>query len=188
MKAAWIIVIVLVLALFLGGSSFVSTRNQLATEHEAITASWSQVDADLQRRADLIPNLVETVKGYAKEETTVVQSVADARAALVGAKTPQEKIDANNQLSGALGRLMVVVENYPNIKANENFLHLQDELAGTENRINVARLRYNETVQKYNTDIALFPKNIAAGMFGFQREDAYFKADAAAKEAPKVKF
>src|SRR5579862_3850906 len=188
MKAAWIIVIVLVLALFLGGSSFVSTRNQLATEHEAITASWSQVDADLQRRADLIPNLVETVKGYAKEETTVIQSVANARAALVGAKTPQERIDANNQLSGALGRLLVVVENYPNLKANENFKQLQFSLEGTENRILQSRRRYNEAVQQYNTHLSLFPANVVASMSGYQRDDAYFKTEPGARNAPKVQF
>ena len=135
MKSGIIILIVLALILALGGCQFVQQRNKLASERETIRAEWSQVDADLQRRADLIPNLVETVKGYAKEETTVVQSVADARAALVGAKSPQEKIDANSQLTGALGRLLVVVENYPNLKANENFMQLQDELAGTENRI-----------------------------------------------------
>jgi LemA protein len=118
----------------------------------------------------------------------VIGEVTQARAAMMGAKTPQERIAANSQLDSALGRLMVVVENYPNIKANENFLHLQDELAGTENRIAIERRKYNEVVQRYNTDIALFPKNVAAGMFGFNREDAYFKADTAAKEAPKVKF
>jgi LemA protein len=188
MKGALIVLGVLVLLALVLGGSLMGSRNDLVTEREAIHGSWAQVDSAMQRRLDLIPNLVETVKGAASHEEKVIGEVTSARAAMMGAKTPQEKIDANNQLSGALGRLMVVVENYPNIKANENFLHLQDELAGTENRINVARLRYNETVQKYNTDIALFPKNIAAGMFGFQREDAYFKADAAAKEAPKVKF
>jgi len=188
MKGALIVLGVLVLVVLVLGGNLMGSRNDLVTEREAIHGSWAQVDSAMQRRLDLIPNLVETVKGAASHEEKVIGEVTSARAAMMGAKTPQEKIDANNQLSGALGRLMVVVENYPNIKANENFLHLQDELAGTENRINVARLRYNETVQKYNTDIALFPKNIAAGMFGFQREDAYFKADAAAKEAPKVKF
>ena len=168
--------------------SLMGSRNDLVTEREAIHGSWAQVDAAMQRRLDLIPNLVETVKGAAAHEEKVVGEVTEARAAMMGAKTPAERIQANQQLDGALGRLMVVVENYPNIKANENFLHLQDELAGTENRINVERRKYNETVQKYNTDIALFPKNIAASMFGFNREDAYFKADAAAKEAPKVKF
>src|ERR1700688_425449 len=130
MKAGVIVLIVVGLALVLGGCEFVGERNKLAAEREAIKGQWSQVDADLQRRADLIPNLVETVKGYAKEETTVVQSVANARAALMGAKSPQEKIDANAQLTGALGRLLVVVENYPNLKANENFRQLQFELAG----------------------------------------------------------
>jgi LemA protein len=188
MKPGWIIAIVVVLALMMGGSSFVSTRNKLAVEHEAITASWSQVDADLQRRSDLIPNLVETVKGYAKEETTVFTNIANARSALMGAKSPQEKIDANNQLSGALSRLLVIVENYPNLKANENFKQLQFELEGTENRILQSRRRYNEAVQKYNTDLSLFPANIVASMSGFQREDAYFKTDADARTAPKVQF
>jgi LemA protein len=188
MKAGWIVIIVVVLALFMGGSSFVSTRNNLAREHETITASWSQVDADLQRRADLIPNLVETVKGYAKEETTIYTNIANARSSLLNAKSPQEKIDANNQLTGALGRLLVVVENYPNLKANENFKQLQFELEGTENRILQSRRRYNEAVQKYNTDLSLFPANIVASMSGFQREDAYFKTDADARTAPKVQF
>ncbi|HWZ31508.1 MAG TPA: LemA family protein [Bryobacteraceae bacterium] len=188
MKGALIILGVLVLLVVILGGSLMGSRNELVAEREAIHGSWAQVDSALQRRLDLIPNLVETVKGAAGHEEKVIGEVTAARAAMMGAKTPGEKIEANNQLSGALGRLMVVVENYPNIKANENFLKLQDELAGTENRINIMRLRYNETVQKYNTDIALFPKNIAAGIFGFQREDAYFKADTAAKEAPKVKF
>jgi LemA protein len=188
MKIALVIVGVLVLVGLMLGGSLMTTRNELVTEREGVKSAWSQVDVVLQRRLDLIPNLVETVKGAAGHEEKVIGEVTEARAAMMGAKTPAERIQANSQLDGALGRLMVVVENYPNIKANENFLRLQDELAGTENRIAVERRKYNEVVQKYNTDIALFPKNIAAGMFGFQREDAYFKADTAAKEAPKVKF
>jgi LemA protein len=188
MKVGLIVIGVLVLIGVVLGGSLVTAHNQLVTEQEAIHGSWAQVDAALQRRLDLIPNLVETVKGAATHEEKVIGEVTEARAAMMGAKTPQERIQANQQLDGALGRLLVAVENYPNIKANENFLHLQDELAGTENRINVERRKYNETVQKYNTDIALFPQNIAAGIWGFHREDAYFKADTAAKEAPKVKF
>jgi LemA protein len=188
MKIALVIVGVLLLVGLMLGGSLMSARNDLVTEREGVKSAWSQVDVVLQRRLDLIPNLVETVKGAATHEEKVIGEVTEARAAMMGAKTPQERIQANSQLDGALGRLMVVVENYPNIKANENFLRLQDELAGTENRIAVERRKYNEVVQRYNTDIALFPKNIAAGMFGFQREDAYFKADTAAKDAPKVKF
>ena len=188
MKTGLIVLVVLGFALVLGGCEFVGTRNKLATEREATKGQWSQVDADLQRRADLIPNLVETVKGYAKEETTVVQSVANARAALISAKTPQDKIDANNQLTGALGRLLVVVENYPNLKANENFKQLQFELEGTENRILQSRRRYNEAVQQYNTDLSLFPANIVGSMAGFQREDAYFKTEPGARTVPKVQF
>jgi LemA protein len=188
MKALLIVVGVLVLAALILGGSLMTARNELVTEREAVHSAWSQVDVVLQRRLDLIPNLVETVKGAATHEEKVIGEVTEARAAMMGAKTPQEKIDANSRLDGALGRLFVVVENYPNIKANENFLRLQDELAGTENRIAVERRKYNEVVQKYNTDIELFPTNIAASMFGFQREDAYFKDDTAAKQAPKVKF
>jgi LemA protein len=188
MKVALIVVGVVVLVGVIVFFGLMGSRNDLVTEREAIHGSWAQVDAAMQRRLDLIPNLVETVKGSAAHEEKVVGEVTEARAAMMGAKTPADRIAANQQLDGAIGRLMVVVENYPQIKANENFLHLQDELAGTENRINVERRKYNETVQKYNTDIALFPKNIAASMFGFNREDAYFKADTAAKEAPKVKF
>src|SRR5882724_7720496 len=188
MKVLLIVLVVLLLAGLMVGGKYVGVRNQLVTQKESVNAAWSQVDIALQRRADLIPNLVETVKGYAKHEQGVMDAVASARAALIGAKTPQEKIAANTRLDGALGRLLVVVENYPNLKANENFLRLQDELSGTENRIAVERRKYNETVQRYNTDIALFPNNIAASMFGFHRNDAYFKAEGAARQAPKVAF
>ena len=188
MKGVLIGLGVLVLLVLILGGSLMGSRNELVTERESYKAQWQQVDVALQRRLDLIPNLVETVKGFAKQELAVTDSVTQARAAMMAAKTPAERIAANNQLEGALGRLFVIVENYPNLKSDENFLRLQDELAGTENRIAVERRKYNESVQKYNTDIELFPKNIAASMFGFQRENAYFSADAGAKEAPKVKF
>jgi len=188
MKALLIVLVVLLLAGLMIGGKYVGVRNQLVTQKESVSAAWSQVDVALQRRADLIPNLVETVKGYAKHEEGIMTALANARAALVGAKTPQEKIAANTQLDGALGRLLVVVENYPKLKANETFLRLQDELAGTENRIAVERRKYNETVQTYNTQIQLFPNNIVASMSGFERNDAYFKTEPGAKTAPKVTF
>jgi|SRR5579871_1709714 len=188
MKIALIVIAVLVVILLAVGGQFVSIRNDLVSRKEAVAAEWSQVDVTLQRRADLIPNLVETVKGYAKHEEKAIDDVASARAALVGAKSPADKIAANQQLDGALGRLLVVVENYPNLKADQSFLRLQDELAGSENRIAVARRRYNETVQSYNTKIQLFPDNIVASMSGLQREDAYFKTEAGARNAPKVSF
>jgi LemA protein len=188
MKTGVIIAIALGFALILGGCQFIQTRNKLVVEREAISAEWSQVDADLQRRADLIPNLVETVRGYAKEETTIFTALAQARAAMSGAQTPAEKIEANNQVSSALSRLLVVVENYPNLKANENFRQLQFSLEGTENRILQARRRYNDAVKSYNTDLALFPGNIVAALSGLQREDAYFKTEPGARTAPKVQF
>jgi LemA protein len=170
------------------GSSFVSRRNEMVTQKEAIKNAWAQVDTALQRRADLVPNLVETVKGFATQERTVFDNIAQARAAMAGARTPADRIAANDQLSGALARLLVVVENYPQLKSNENFLRLQDELAGTENRIAVERRKYNEVVQTYNTTIQLFPNNLVAAFSGFQREDAYFRAADSAREVPKVKF
>jgi LemA protein len=182
-----ILAILLVLGLMLG-TSFVSRRNQMAVKREAVNSAWSQVDVVLQRRADLIPNLVETVKGYAAQEQTVFGDIARARSALLGAKTPTDKIAANQQLDSALGRLLLVVENYPQLKSNENFLRLQDELAGTENRIAVERRRYNETLQDYNTYLSLFPNNLVASMSGFARNDAYFKADEGARQVPKVNF
>ena len=188
MKIALIVIVVLVLLGMIIVGTAIGDRNQLVTERESINGAWSQVDVALQRRADLIPNLVETVKGFAKQEQTVIKEVTDARAALGGARTPQEKINANGQLDTALSRLLVVVENYPQLKSNENFLRLQDELAGTENRIAVERRKYNQTVQSYNTDIQLFPKNIAAALFGFQRNDAYFKTEPGARAVPKVAF
>jgi LemA protein len=188
MKVALVIILVLVVVAVVFGAGLVSTRNNLVKERNTIEYQWHQVDVVLQRRADLIPNLVETVKGYAKHEEGAIQAVANARAALVGAKAPEERIAANNRLDGALGRLLVVVENYPNLKADQQFLRLQDELSGSENRIAVERRKYNEAVQHYNTDIELFPNNIAAGMFGFSKNNAYFTTEPGAREAPKVKF
>lgn len=188
MKIALGIILVLVLIGAVVVFVAIGDRNDLVQEREAVNSQWAQVDVVLQRRADLIPNLVETVKGYAKQEQAVIKEITDARAALGGARSPQEKIQANSQLDTALSRLLVVVENYPQLKSNENFMHLQDELAGTENRIAVERRKYNEAVQRYNTDISLFPKNIAAAMFGFQRNDAYFKTEPGARTAPHVAF
>src|SRR5438445_7008426 len=174
MKVLLIILVVLLLAGLMFGGKYVGIRNDLVTKKEAVNAAWSQVDVALQRRADLIPNLVSTVKGFAAQEKSVIDSVTAARAQLGGARTPQEKIAANTQLDGALSRLLVVVENYPNLKSNENFLRLQDELAGTENRIAVERRKHNEVVQRYNTQLALFPNNLIASAAGFERNPAYY--------------
>jgi LemA protein len=186
-KALIVVVIVGLIALIFFGQ-YVSVRNTLVTKNEAVKAAWSQVDIVLQRRADLIPNLVETVKGYAKQEQTVFGDIAKARSALLSAGTPQEKIAANGQLDGALGRLLLIVENYPQLKSNENFLRLQDELAGTENRIAVERKRYNDNLQDYNTYVQQFPHNIFAGWAGFKRNEAYFAASEGSRQVPKVDF
>jgi len=186
-KALIVIVILALIALVVFGQ-YIGVRNALVSKNEAVKAAWSQVDIVLQRRADLIPNLVETVKGYAKQEQTVFGDIAKARSALLSAGTPADKIAANNQLDGALGRLLLIVENYPQLKSNENFLRLQDELAGTENRIAVERKRYNDTLQDYNTYIQQFPNNVFAGWAGFKPNEAYFKAAEASREAPKVDF
>ncbi len=163
------------------------TYNDFVTLDEKVKSSWAQVENQLQRRYDLIPNLVETVKGYAKQEKDVFIEVTNARSKVGGAGTIPDKIQANNELSSALSRLLVVVENYPELKSNQNFLKLQDELAGTENRIAVERRRYNEAVQAYNVKIRSFPANLLAGIFGFGPA-AFFEAPAAARTAPQVKF
>src|SRR5215831_4175074 len=188
MKAVIVLVVVLLILAFVFGGAYFGRRNQMAVKKEAVNAAWAQVDVVLQRRADLIPNLVETVKGYATQEQKVFGDIAAARAALYGAKTPADKIAANGQIDSALSRLLVIVENYPQLKSNENFMRLQDELAGTENRIAVERRRYNETVQDYNTYIALFPNSLIAGFAGFTRNDAYFKTEEGARQAPRVNF
>jgi len=183
-----IVVVVLLIVALLVGSWFVGIRNQMVTKRETVNAAWSSVDIALQRRSDLIPNLVETVKGYAAQETTIFTEIAKARSALIGAQTPTDKIAANGALDSALSRLLVITENYPQLISNENFLRLQDELAGTENRIAQERRSYNNTVQDYNTYIQLFPNSVIAGMSGFARNDAYFKADEGARTVPKVNF
>jgi len=188
MKGGLVILIIIVGVVLLFGAQLMGQRNQLVTEKNEIDARWAQVDNDMKRRADLIPNLVETVKGYAKQEQTVFGEIANARSALLGARSKDEEITANNQISGALGRLLALKESYPELKSNENFLRLQDELAGTENRIAVSRRDYNEAVKKFNTDVELFPKNIAASIFGFHRDDAYFKTTEEEKKVPQVKF
>jgi len=192
MGKALIALVVLVVIVGLIGmvcfGMYISTKNTLVSKNESVKSAWSQVDIVLQRRADLIPNLVETVKGYAQQEQTVFGDIAKARSALLSAGSPQQKIAANNQLDGALGRLLLVVENYPQLKSNENFMRLQDELAGTENRIAVERRRYNDTLRDYNTYVQQFPNSLFAGWAGFKPNDAYFEASEGSRVAPKVNF
>jgi LemA protein len=188
MSKGLIAVIVIVIIALIAFGQYVSVRNTLVTKNETVKAAWSQVDIVLQRRADLIPNLVETVKGFAKQEQTVFGDIAKARSALLSAGNPQDKIAANQQLDGALGRLLVIVENYPELRSNENFLRLQDELAGTENRIAVERKRYNDALQDYNTYLQQFPNNIYANWAGFKTNPAYFAATEQSREVPKVNF
>ena len=188
MKIALVVLVIVILIAIMLGGSFVSRRNQMVVQREAVNAQWAQVDVDLERRADLIPNLVETVKGYATQEQVVFGDIAKARSALIGAQTPSDKIAANGQLDSALSRLLVIVENYPQLKSNENFLQLQDELAGTENRISVERKRYDDDIQDYNTYIGLFPNDIIAHIAGYQRNNAYFDASPAAQSVPQVSF
>src|SRR5271168_1103803 len=183
-----VIVVLLILCALSFGGMYVGRRNEMVRLSEQIKSNWAQVDVVLQRRADLIPNLVSTVKGFAAHEETVFGDIANARAALLGAKTPGEKIAANGQLDGALGRLLAISENYPQLKSNENFLRLQDELAGTENRIAVERKRYNDSIQAYNTFIRKFPNSIFAGWGGFQVNNDYFSASPTSREVPKVAF
>lgn len=187
MKALVVLVVIGLIILSIFGM-YVSTKNTMVQKNEAVKSQWAQVDVALQRRADLIPNLVETVKGFAQQEQTVFGDIANARARLLSAGTPQDKIAANQQLDGALGRLLVIVENYPQLRSNENFLRLQDELAGTENRISVERKRYNDALQDYNTYIGQFPASLFASSAGFHRNDAYFQASEGSREVPKVQF
>ena len=182
------IVAVLIVALLMVGGSYISSKNQMVAKDQAVKSAWSEVDVQLQRRADLIPNLVETVKGFTKEESTVFGDIANARAGMLNAQSPQAKIAANGQLDGALGRLLLLTENYPQLRSSDQFMRLQDELAGTENRISVARRRYNGAIQDYNTFIGQFPNSIWAGMAGFHPNDAYFNASPAAQNVPSVKF
>src|SRR5258708_14933521 len=185
MKTGTIVLVVLAVIALLVGGMFVSSRNQMVTKNETVKSAWAQVDVVLQRRADLIPNLVETVKGFAAQEQTVFHDIASARSALLGAKTPADKIAANGQLDGAIGRLLLIVENYPQLKSNENFLRLQDELAGTENLIAVERKRYNDTLQDYNTYVQQFPNSFFAQMAGFKPNQPYFTPTEGTRQAPK---
>jgi LemA protein len=182
-RVGWQVLVVAALAASLSGCSY----NRFVSQEEAIKGQWAQVENQLQRRNDLIPNLVQTVKGYASHEQEVFKAVADSRARLAGARSPEESIAAANEQSSALARLLAIVENYPQLKANEQFNRLSDELAGTENRIAVERMRYNERVQAYNTQRRQFPANLTAGIFGF-KEYPFFKAPEPAKQVPKVSF
>lgn len=186
-KAILLIVGILLLIIVIPFMFLKGTYNSLVTMDESVKGAWAQVENQLQRRYDLIPNYVETVKGYAAHEKEVFVKVTEARSKVAGAGKISEKIQANNELSSALSRLLVVVERYPELKANTNFIRLQDELAGTENRIAVERRRFNETVKVYNIKIRSFPTNIIAGMFGFEKA-LFFKVPKERQETPKVKF
>jgi LemA protein len=179
---------VLVVVALIVISTVVGTYNGIVSKHETITAKWAQVENQLQRRNDLIPNLVNSVKGYAAHEKTVFEDVTIARSQWAKASTMDEKVKAAGAVDAALGRLLLVVENYPNLKADQTFLKLMDELAGTENRIAVERMRYNESVKDYNITVRIFPGNIIAGMFRYKPATEYFKAEEKASVVPEVKF
>jgi len=183
-KSLWMVLGVLVLITLGFGGCY----NGMVNKREAVKSQWAQVENVLQRRFDLIPNLVNTVKGYTKHEKELLENITQARSQWGAAKSPSEKMIANQQLDQSLARLLLVVENYPQLKANENFLKLQDELAGTENRITVERMRYNEAVKEYNVAVQKFPANLLAGFFGFKENSAYFQAKVEAQEVPKVQF
>lgn len=185
-KMMWVAGIVAAVVIVIAG--VVGIYNSLVAKDVAVTTAWAQVESQYQRRMDLLPNLVNSVKGYAKHERDIFTQVANARARLAGATTVKGKIDAAGGLDGALSRLLAIAENYPNLKADANFRQLMDNLEGTENRIAVARMRYNEAVQDYNTSVRRFPTVILAGMFGFEREKPMFAAAQGAEKAPEVKF
>jgi LemA protein len=187
MKKGWIVLAVIAAVVILAGGGLVSKRNEFVTLDTAAQTAWAQVENQLQRRSDLVPNLVETAKGLAAQERSVIEAVANARARIQGARDPQSRIAAENEMSSALSRLLVIVENYPQIKSDQGFMRLMDELAGTENRLAVERKRYNEAVQAYNLGIRLFPGNLVADMSGFQPKPL-FEAPAAARQVPQVKF
>src|SRR5580698_10111736 len=191
MKSLWIVLgivgLIIVLALFAGGS-YISSKNQMVAKDQAVQAAFSEIDVNLQRRSDLIPNLVATVKGYANVEQTILTNIANARAGLMTAQTPNEKLAANDRLNVALLPLMRMQENYPQLKSNDQFMRLEVELAGTENRIAVTRLRYNAAIKDYNVFIQQFPNSIWANFAGFHPKTEYYKADDASKTAPKVDF
>lgn len=182
-----VIGVIVVAGMFVYGS-FKSTQNQLVQKDENVKQSWSQVDINLERRADLIPNLVETVKGFTKEESTVFGDIANARAGLLNAQGPEAKIAANGRLDSAFGRLLALAENYPQLRSSDQFMRLQDELSGTENRIAVSRRHYNESLQDYNTFVRQFPNSIWANILGFHPNNAYFQASDASRAVPQVKF
>jgi LemA protein len=187
MKKGLVVVGIIIAAIVLVGVMLMSSYNNFVTLEENVDQSYAQIENQLQRRLDLIPNLVNTVKGYASHEKEVIASISDARARLAGAKTVEEEATANAELTGALSRLLVVVENYPNLKADQQFTQLMDELSGTENRISVARKDYNDQVAVYNKKVKQFPGAIIAGMTGFDEKE-YFTADPKASEAPEVDF
>jgi LemA protein len=178
---------IVVLVILAGAFYLWSAYNQLVSMDEGIKSAWAQVENQLQRRADLIPNLVATVKGYAAHEREVLEGIADARARMAGARTVEEKMNASNALDSALGRLLVVVERYPTLKADRSFIRLMDELAGTENRLAVERKRYNDLVQSYNIKIRRFPERTVAGLFHFEKA-TYFQVAESARAVPKVEF
>lgn len=180
-------ILAVIVIVLIGVSWYVRTRNSLIGFEEEIDAAWAEVDNQLQRRSDLIPNLVNTVKGFASQEEKILSEIADARARMAGAETVADKAEGYEELNGALSRLLVVVENYPELKSNENFIRLQDELAGTENRIAVARKRYNDRVRDFNTKIRQFPGSMLASSMGMETRD-YFEIDESARVAPKVSF